>query len=149
MDGNDNVVSLREFLEQKIENVDRAARERATAQDKAVEVALIGTKEDIVKVAVSTEKRFESVNEFRSALADQGRLMMPRSESEALHKATLARNEAEYKALTGRIDNLMIRMNTYDAHGQGKTAGWGVVTAIIGVVVAVVTLIVVFMKLPV
>lgn len=142
-----NDVSLKEYLEAKIDAVDLSARDRSKAQDEAVRIALVGAKEDIAKVAESTEKRFESVNEFRSALSDQARLTMPRSESEALHKATLARNDAEYKTINGRIDNLALRMNAYDAHGQGKQSGWGTIASVIAIATAVVSMIVVFMKL--
>src|SRR5687768_16041495 len=111
MDADDEFkVSLREILEARIDAVDQSSRDRDKAQDEAVRTALVGAKEDIVKVAQSTEKRFDAVNEFSSALVDQACLMMPRCESEALHDASLARNDAEHKAVLDRIENILLRL---------------------------------------
>lgn len=53
-------VSLREFLNERINAVERRSEARFTAMQQAVDLAL-----------EATERRFEGVNEFRSTLSDQ------------------------------------------------------------------------------
>lgn len=43
---------------------------------------LTATKEAVSKAEIASDKRFEGVNEFRAALADQQRTLMPRQEAE-------------------------------------------------------------------
>lgn len=63
--------TLKELIEQRLDSM-----------DKALTAALQATKEAIQKAETATEKRFESVNEFRSQLGDQARTFMPRLEAE-------------------------------------------------------------------
>ncbi len=58
-----------------------------TAQKLAVEAALEAADHAVSKAEVSTDKRFESVNEFRATLADQQSTFMPRPEAMALLKS--------------------------------------------------------------
>jgi hypothetical protein len=53
------------------------------------------------------------MNEFRGALADSARLLMPRAEAEQL-----------IKALTIKTDSLEARTNSRDDRGSGQAEGW-------------------------
>ncbi len=59
---------------------DRRYTQRSSAQDEAVKAALATSKEAVTKAEIATEKRFEGVNEFRSALSDQSATLLPRNE---------------------------------------------------------------------
>jgi len=77
----DELVTLRDHLlalmaekdkrdEQRFEAQEKAVRDALLAAEKAVAAALTTAKEAVAKAETATEKRFESVNEFRSALTD-------------------------------------------------------------------------------
>ena len=51
------------------------------------ELALAASEKAIIKAETATEKRFESVNEFRGSMKDQAALLMSRAEAEAKFKA--------------------------------------------------------------
>ena len=67
--------------------------------------ALTEAKAAITKAETATEKRFEAVNEFRSTLSDQARLLMPRAEADSRFE-TLAANVARIElVLHGAVEN--------------------------------------------
>jgi C4-dicarboxylate-specific signal transduction histidine kinase len=98
-------------------------QQRFDAQTKAIEAALLAAKEAVVKAELATEKRFESVNEFRQTLSDQAAQFMTRGESEA----ATGRN-------TERIQELTDRVNRREGHGAGLNAGWVYLIAAVGVI---------------
>lgn len=106
------VDTLKEFIEQRI-----------TDQDKAVQAALIAAKEAVIKAETATEKRFESVNEFRAQLADQSNTLMPRQEYTVQHKA-----------LEDKLSDLNTRVNVAEAAKKGSEVTIGKIYAAIGVV---------------
>lgn len=134
-----NVVSLREYIEVRIRSVQDAAIARAESQEKAVTAAMAAAQAAVSKAEIATEKRFESVNEFRQSLADQSRIQMPRAEFEALHKAAETRNEQAHLAVTERVNSIATRLNAIDAQGTGKAIGWTTVVSIIALISAVVS----------
>lgn len=79
----------------------------------ATKSALTASEKAIDKQEAASEKRFESVNEFRKTLADQAERFMSRSEA----IAQLDRN-AE------RISDLNDRMNRNEGKGRGLDAAW-------------------------
>ncbi len=62
---------------------DRRYEDRFRAMDEKTSLALTSSEKAVTKAEAATEKRFEGVNEFRAALADQAGLMFPRKEAEA------------------------------------------------------------------
>lgn len=97
-------------LDQRLANAINHAKELAVQTDKASELA-------IAKSESATASKFASVNEFRSALSDQSKNMMPRVESVQRHEANLekldaVRNEGVLArdALSARVDELNRRM---------------------------------------
>jgi len=58
-----------------------------TAQKLAIDTALAAADRAVSKAETSTDKRFDSLNEFRAALSDLQSAFMPRLESVALLKA--------------------------------------------------------------
>lgn len=95
-------ISLREYVDVRFE-----------AQEKAVQAALDSAQRAVSKAEAASEKRFESVNEFRSALGDSARLLMPRSEA-----------EQAFKTMNDKIDLITSRVNAREEQGKGLSQGW-------------------------
>lgn len=95
-----NIESLKEYIDRRFED-----------SDKAVQAALQAAKEAVGKAEVATEKRFDAVNEFRQQLSDQTNTFIPRLEYDAQHKNL----DDKLAALTDRI-------NTNQGAIQGSTA---------------------------
>ena len=109
-----------------IEREDRN-KERFTAMKTAVDAALAASDRAVSKAEISTEKRFDSVNEFRAALQDQAALQVTRTEYTSQHQnlidkiATQDRYVTEFRTELSRIT----------ARGAGKQEGISTVAAII------------------
>lgn len=108
----DNQISLREYVDVRFE-----------AQEKAVAAALASADRAVAKAESATEKRFESVNEFRAALSDSSRLLMPRSEAEISNKV-----------LSEKIEVLTARLNAKDEQGRGMGQGWIILVAVVSMI---------------
>jgi hypothetical protein len=109
---------LREYIDVRFE-----------AQEKAVQAALASADRAVAKAEMAAERRFDSVNEFRSTLSDQARLLMPRSET-----------EQALKSLTDKIDILTSRVNQRDDRGRGMGDVWGFIVGAIGVVALIISM---------
>lgn len=79
--------TLKIYHDEKIAFLEKYVEQRFTDQDKAVQAALQAAKEAVLKAENASEKRFESVNEFRQQLSDQTNTFLPRPEYNAQHKA--------------------------------------------------------------
>src|ERR1700686_742943 len=96
-------ISLREYVDRRFDDQDKAVQTALTSAEKAVQAALAAAKEAVTKAEIANDKRFESVNEFRGQLADQTATLMPRTEFNVQHKT-----------LEDKISTLTDRMNTAD-----------------------------------
>lgn len=105
--------TLEEHLTTKITSVkdffvaeSRASKEAVSAALAAVKEqsagAMIAAEKAIIKAETATEKRFDSVNEFRQTLSDQAASFLSRNEYSANHKAT----EEKLIALADRISRI-------------------------------------------
>lgn len=126
-------VSLREYVDGRFDAHDRAVAAALAAQEKAVTAALAAADRAVAKAEAAYERRFESMNEFRGALSDSARLLMPRLESEQLHRAT-----------QDKLGELIARMNARDDRGRGLGQGWAILVAAVSFIATVVGLTVVF-----
>jgi hypothetical protein len=111
MEMTDEPITLREYVDVRFE-----------AEEKAVQAALASADRAVAKAEAASERRFDSVNEFRGTLADQARLLMPRSEA-----------EQSLKALADKIDILTQRINQRDDRGRGMDAIWGYLIGAVGI----------------
>lgn len=82
-------------------------------QAERVVLALAAADKAVLKAEAATEKRFESVNEFRQALTDQTKTFITRIEFEAMREANLA-----------RIADLSSRLDKTEGRSVGLNAGW-------------------------
>lgn len=95
----------------------------------AVDAALSAAKEAVVKAETASEKRFEGVNEFRAALGDQQRTLMPRIEAEVRMNVLDQKIAALEKTATASV---------------GRQAGasnlWGWIAGVVGIALALISL---------
>lgn len=93
---------------------DRQYGQRFDAQEKAVAAALAAAKEAVVKAEAASDKRFESVNEFRKTLTDQTGTFIPRTEA-----------EVKFKSLEEKV----AEVRTFQVQALGRSEGinwlWG------------------------
>src|SRR5678815_2512757 len=66
---------------------DRRYEDRFRAMDEKTSLALTSSEKAVTKAETATEKRFDSVNEFRGSLKDQAANLIPRAEAEAKFNA--------------------------------------------------------------
>ena len=76
--------------------------EKFTASEKAVSAALASAKEAVAKAEISSDKRFEGVNEMRKMAEDNLRITMPRLEQEAVN----AQNRDKMAGFEKRLDQM-------------------------------------------
>lgn len=113
-----DIVSLREYVDIRFD-----------AQEKATTAALASAERAVAKAEAASDKRFDSVNEFRAALNDSARTQMPRSEA-----------EQAIKGMSEKIDDLAKRVSANEERGRGLNQGWVLMVGIVGVVSSIVTI---------
>lgn len=112
--------------EQRFAGQEKAIELGLSEQKSSVAAALISAERAVQKAEMAAEKRFESVNEFRSTLADQQRNLMPRSEV-----AVIA------SGLTERVAALKEIVDRLQAERKGIVGGWGYAVGVAGLVALV------------
>jgi hypothetical protein len=155
-------ISVREHLTALIKATDVRYSERFAAQNEALQVALVAAEKAVLKAEVASEKRFESMNEFRGALNDMVGKMMPRAEtdqrftalSEKLDEmqARLAGYgdqlgdmtskdmlEARVVSLNGQIAALAAAASQREAKSIGIFAGWGYIVGAVSFVISIIS----------
>lgn len=115
--------TLKQYIDAKFTEADKRYEQRFMDSGTAVNAALQAAEKAVTKAEAASEKRFESVNEFRGTLTDQARTFIPRAEAD-LRMGTL---EAQVRALTAL--NLERR-----AGGAGMKELWGYIIGIIGII---------------
>lgn len=105
-------LALREYVDVRIDALDRS-----------VQTALTSAKEAVLKAEAATESRFEAVNEFRASLADVSRIQMPRTEAEQANRA-----------MSEQLARLTTQVNDMASRSQGISSVWPILFGIIGVV---------------
>jgi hypothetical protein len=135
----DQDVSLREYLSALISAAEKRSDDRFEAMQEAVKAAFAESQKAITKAETATEKRFESVNEFRASLSDQATRFITRDTLNALAdklEASIDRNREDLDQLAKRLD---LR--------EGETAGSRLTTTTlytaVGVAVAFIGLLVI------
>jgi len=126
----DDVISLKEYIDTKLENLEKAMNAKFESVTQATNSALAAADKAINKSDIAVEKRLDSVNEFRAALTDQQRTLMPRSEVEILIKGVESKTDSNEK-----------RIITLESKGVGIGQGWGIAVGVIGLVAAVIAII--------
>jgi hypothetical protein len=134
LSANDKRYEQRFEASQKALDAALTAQKEATtsafaAQEKAINAALASAERAVLKAELATEKRFESVNEFRGTLDQQQRTLIPRSEVDVL-----------VKGLEEKIAQITKQQDAQIAERQGIKGGWGYAVGIVGFVLTIVSI---------
>ncbi len=130
------VDSLKELMMAVLEEMDRRYEQRFEAQqvalrdalissEKAVNAALNAAERAVSKAELASERRFESINEFRGQLADQAATLMPRAETTVL-----------LSAINDRLATLETRVTERAGALQGQNAMRAALFTVCGLVIA-------------
>ena len=126
------------------------------ANEKATAAALAAAKEAVAKAESASEKRFESVNEFRGQLRDQAASFITRDEysiqlksiTDKLDNAT-ASFSSQLDRATQQLSSSISGLTLSRAESEGKMSGraelWALIAGIIGIGIALVAL---YFKIP-
>jgi hypothetical protein len=117
------------------EGQEKAVAAALAAAEKAVAAALSAADRAVAKAEVASEKRFESVNEFRGTLTDQVRTFMPRTEAEQRMQSNAEKTDA-----------IGIRLERIEGRGAGLTAGWAILTGAVGLIGVGVAIVMAFFR---
>ena len=72
-----------EALKTVMDERDVRYEQRFKAMDEKTSLALTASEKAVAKAEIATEKRFDSVNEFRGQLKDQAATLVPRAEADS------------------------------------------------------------------
>lgn len=115
--------ALKELLNER----ETTNKERLGALKTSIETALAAADKALVKADQATEKRFDSVNEFRQTLQDQALQFLPRGEY-----------SAEFKALTEKVSDALTKIAEIETKGIGRSSGIGSIgTIVLGTLIGV------------
>lgn len=120
------VSHLKELIFTRFSERDLRVQQAALDSRDALEAARSSAQVAIAKAEESLNKRFDIGDASRVALEERVRQLMPRSESEALHKSH-----------TDHIAALSARLEAREERGKGMTQGLGVIITIVTVAAAV------------
>lgn len=114
-------VALKDFLVER----DRRYEDRALSQDRAVSIAMDGSKSATSKAEMATEKRLEGLNELRAMAEDQARNYARLDEMKIIHSS-----------MDKRIDELALIQRQQMAHGGGMKEAFGYIVGFAGILIA-------------
>ncbi len=153
---------------QRFDYQERAVVNALTAAKEAVSAALQSAKEAVTKAEVASEKRFESINEFRAQLKDQQQTFMPRSEvtiaikqladqlasiaatqvPRSEHETRWASETASISGLQSKLEEVSNRQYTYAGKAEGSSSLWGIIAGAAGLLLAVAALVMAWSQRP-
>src|SRR5450755_1456459 len=108
-------VAVQEEMDRRFTDLSSQLDRRFTDSERAVQAALAAAKEAVLKAETASERRFESVNEFRAQLNDQAHAFLTRTESEAKLAAITDRITVN----SDRLAALELRLTTRLDRGEG------------------------------
>lgn len=134
-----DLAASKEYLEAQIAGLKETLIAQIISQKEAINAALVSADKAVLKAEMASEKRFESVNEFRATLSDQQRDMATKSEVDLRFRAVEDRLTESMKARQVQIDGVNVRINElYESmrEQKGKSAGaswlWGLIVGGLG-----------------
>jgi multidrug efflux pump subunit AcrB len=108
-----NEMTQEDHLKEIMDERDKKYMQMFKASQDAVSAALAAVHETNNKAEMAAEKRFESVNEFRSTLSDQASRLLPRSEYDSAHNS-----------LSERVRELSARVDRQEGSKSGVNSAW-------------------------
>lgn len=122
--------------QQRFDAQQKAIADALVAAEKAVNKALEAADRAVMKAENSAEKRFESVNEFRTTLSDQAANFLTRSEA-----------QSKIDAISERVGDIKTRLDTGDGGKIEKHENTATMIAIGGLAISIVVAVFVGMGL--
>lgn len=114
--------TLKQYIDSQFHAADQRYEQRFSDSGTAVNAALMAAEKAVTKAEAASEKRFESVNEFRATLADQQRTFIPRAEAEMR---------------MGVLENQLQILTANSVERRGQATGmqnlWAYIVAAIGI----------------
>jgi len=107
----EKIANLRSLMDER----DRRYEERFKATDEKTSLALTSSEKAVAKAEIATEKRFDSVNEFRGQLKDQAATLIPRAEA-----------EVKFNSFAKDIEELKKSVLLSQGRSSGFSASWGI-----------------------
>jgi hypothetical protein len=105
--------------------------------------ALASAQQAVLKAEAAAERRFESVNEFRSTLSDQQRNLMPRSEValaiQAIHE--------KVQSTVEKVSLIQTQMDALRSERAGIKGGWGYAVGAVGIVLSIIAAVIALARL--
>lgn len=123
------LITVNRAMDIAIAKVDKEFHEHLQQVRTETLTAFTASEKAIAKAETASEKRFESVNEFRGQLSDQAASFMSRLEA-----------EAKFTGLMEKVDGLTTRIDRNEGRGAGMSQSWGILVAGIGLVAAVIAI---------
>jgi len=137
----------KEYLATRLEALQRESALAINGVKESIALALSSAKEAVNKAEIANEKRFDGVNEFRATLADQQRLLIPRQEVDVIIKGL----EGKLTIANTQIADLSTRFIALSSGSTGQAAGtkegWGWAVGIVGLVLAVLSVVGMFVRM--
>jgi len=126
--------------EQRFTAQQQAVKDALIAQEKAVSAALVAAEKAVLVAETNAEKWRLAANEWRGAMNDRERTLMPRSEAEQRLQAISESNAQGLKASAEKIDALAAAVEKSAGRREGLMIVFAVIAAIatiISVVMAI------------
>jgi hypothetical protein len=123
--------AFKDYVERLLHEADRRYEERFQGQEKAVSAALAAAAEATSKAETNAERWRNNANEWRAAMTDRERNFMSRDQANSM-----------FDAIEKQIMDLKKSRDSAEGRLGGVSAGWGYLAGLVGVVVAILTLIV-------
>jgi hypothetical protein len=115
-----------------------------TAQEKAIAAALTAADRAVAKAEIASEKRFDSVNEFRAQLSDQAQTFLPRAEFDRANTAVNDKMDSNNKALVDKIEDLRSFKDSTVGRGGGMSDIWIIMLGVLALADAIFTAFIAF-----
>ncbi len=103
--------------------------------------ALTSIKEAVIKAETASDKRFESINEFRAQLGDQAATFISRNEYGAQHEALAEKLSTDIARTGAMITELTRRLDRISGSSAGRNAMYGWIIAAVGALATVMTVV--------
>jgi predicted nucleotide-binding protein (sugar kinase/HSP70/actin superfamily) len=127
------VISVKDFLEEKINAQKDFMVQILKERDERLAQKFESLAMAINKAEMATEKRFESVNEFRATLTDQQKTFLTSSEYKSAHQNLVDLVSTSGKNLSDNILSQKERIDKLDNIKQGGQNLWVLIIGIVAI----------------
>jgi uncharacterized protein YecA (UPF0149 family) len=144
------VDTLREHIDQRFADQDKAVQAALAAAKEAVATALAATKEAVAVEHAASEKRFANVNEFRAQQTEILSMTMPRAETEQRLSAMVEKLDdlkERFNVEVAKVQRTEGRTEGTQATTQGISAKWVLIAAVASPLVSIAGLVIAYAAL--